>query len=70
MADTAVHGSMGERIRERRGELAYSQRDLQRESGVSGDVIVKIEHDARTFRPSSVRRVADALGVSSRSHYW
>lgn len=65
MADTAVHGSMGERIRERRGELAYSQRDLQRESGVSGDVIVKIEHDARTFRPSTVRRVADALGVSA-----
>lgn len=61
----AVHEGMGERIRTRRGELAYSQRDLQRESGVSGDVIVKLEHDARSFRPSTVRRVAEALGVSA-----
>lgn len=66
MAETrVVHEGMGARIRERRGELAYSQRDLQRESGVSGDVIVKLEHDARSFRPSTVRRVATALGVST-----
>lgn len=55
---------MGERIRERRDELAYSQRDLQRASGVSGDVIVKLEHDARRPRPSTIRRIAQALGVS------
>lgn len=65
MTDIRVIQGMGERIRERRGELAYSQRDLQRESGVSGDVIVKMEHDARSFRPSTVRRVAGALGVSA-----
>lgn len=61
----ATHEGMGERVRARRGELAYSQRDLQRESGVSGDVIVKLEHDSRSFRPSTIRRVAEALGVSA-----
>lgn len=67
MAETqsrAAYVGMGERIRERRDELAYSQRDLQRASGVSGDVIVKLEHDARRPRPSTIRRIAQALGVS------
>ena len=41
-----------------------SQRDLSDESGVSADVIVKLEHDARRPRPSTVKRLAETLGVS------
>jgi len=67
MTDTArkseAYEGMGKRIRERRGDLAMSQRDLSDESGVSADVIVKLEHDARRPRPSTVKRLANALGV-------
>lgn len=69
VADTAkksgAHAGMGGRLRGRRGELAMSQRDLSEASGVSADVIVKLEHDARRPRPSTVRRLAGALGVSA-----
>lgn len=67
MADTAkksgAYAGMGGRLRGRRGELAMSQRDLSEASGVSADVIVKLERDARRPRPSTVRRLAVALGV-------
>ncbi len=69
MADAAkksgAYAGMGGRLRGRRGELAMSQRDLSEASGVSADVIVKLERDARRPRPSTVRRLAGALGVSA-----
>lgn len=60
-----AYEGMGERIRGRRSELALSQRALSGESGVAADVIVKLEHDARRPRPSTVQRLAEALGVSA-----
>ena len=59
-----VYEGMGERIRERRGELALSQRALSEEAGVAVDVIVKLEHDARGPRPATLQKLAKALGVS------
>lgn len=55
--------TMGERLRSRREALALTQRDLSSRAGVATDVIVKLEHDARKPRPSTVRRVAEGLGV-------
>ena len=59
-----VYEGMGERIRERRGELALSQRALSEEAGVAVDVIGKLEHDARGPRPVTLQKLAKALGVS------
>lgn len=55
--------TMGERLKSRRGALALTQRDLSARAGVATDVIVKLEHDARKPRPSTIQRIAEGLGV-------
>jgi len=54
------------RVKELREEHGWSMRDLAREAGVSLDTVQAMEHGSRPHRPSSVKRVADALGVSVR----
>ncbi|MDP9439126.1 MAG: helix-turn-helix transcriptional regulator, partial [Actinomycetota bacterium] len=56
----------GGRVRALRRERSLSIRDLSKKSGVSPDAIVKLEHGARAARPSTVRKVAEALGVGPR----
>jgi transcriptional regulator with XRE-family HTH domain len=46
-----------------RQRKALSQRDLARLSGVGVATIVRIEH-SQPARPSTVRRLAEALGVT------
>lgn len=60
-----IYEGMGERLRERRGELGFSQRSLSETSGVAVDVIVKLERDARGPRPSTLQKLAKTLGVSA-----
>jgi len=52
------------RVKELREEHGWSMRDLAREAGVSLDTVQAMEHGSRPHRPSSVKKVADALGVS------
>src|SRR5215212_3599892 len=52
------------RVKELREEHGWSMRNLAREAGVSLDTVQAMEHGSRPHRPSSVKRVADALGVS------
>ena len=52
------------RVKELREEQGWSMRDLAKEAGVSLDTVQAMEHSSRPHRPSSVKKVADALGVS------
>jgi transcriptional regulator with XRE-family HTH domain len=62
-----VQGSenMG-RLRELREEAVLTVRELSALSGVSEDTITKIENGHRNARPSTVRKLAAALGVEPR----
>jgi transcriptional regulator with XRE-family HTH domain len=52
------------RVKELREEHGWSMRDLAKEAGVSLDTVQAMEHGSRPHRPSSVKKVADPLGVS------
>jgi len=54
------------RVKELREEHGWSMRDLAREARVSLDTVQAMEHGSRPHRPSSVKKVADALGTSVR----
>jgi transcriptional regulator with XRE-family HTH domain len=60
------------RLRELRDEAALSQEDLARKSGVSRGTIADLEAGKRPARPSTRRKLAEALGVQpaelSNSH--
>ncbi len=51
------------RLRELRERAALSQEDLARKSGVSRATIADLEADKRPARPSTRRKLAEALGV-------
>lgn len=55
----------GERVRGLRQGRSYSIRELARRARVSPDALVKMEHGARPARPSTIRKVAEALGVEA-----
>ncbi len=57
--------TVGERLREARRRKVWTQEDLARESGVPVVTISRIENDrqANQPRPSTIRRLAGALGV-------
>jgi transcriptional regulator with XRE-family HTH domain len=59
-------GIDGRRLRQLRLERALSQADLCRMTGMSEDALSRLENELRRARPSTVRRLADALGVESR----
>lgn len=54
------------RVKELREEHGWSMRELAREARVSLDTVQAMEHGSRPHRPSSVKKVADTLGVSVR----
>ena len=56
----------GQRLRELRIERALSLRALGEQSGVAYDTINKLELGQRPARLSTIRKLADALGVEPR----
>jgi transcriptional regulator with XRE-family HTH domain len=50
-------------LRRLRRLQGWSLRDLARESGVAVDTVLDLEHRARLPRPSTMRKIAAALGV-------
>jgi len=56
----------GQRLRELRVERALSLRALGERSGVAYDTINKLELGQRPARLSTIRKLADALGVEPR----
>jgi transcriptional regulator with XRE-family HTH domain len=50
-------------LRRLRRLKGWSLRDLAREAGVAVDTVLDLEHRARLPRPSTMRRIAAALGV-------
>jgi len=54
---------VGERLAELREQRALTLRDLEEASGVGADAISKIENGHRKPRPSTLRKLARALGV-------
>ncbi len=55
--------SVGQRLRRARERRALSQRDLARLSGVAYTTIARLERDRHRPIPSTVRKLAAALGV-------
>jgi predicted transcriptional regulator len=56
----------GQRLRELRVERALSLRALGERSGVTYDTINKLELGRRPAHASTIRRLADALGVEPK----
>jgi XRE family transcriptional regulator, regulator of sulfur utilization len=56
----------GQRLRELRVQRALSLRALGERSGVAYDAINKLENGKRPARLSTIRKLADALGVEPR----
>lgn len=56
----------GDRLRQLRLERALTQMDLSQMTGVSVDAISRLENELRYAQVSTVRRLAQALGVEPR----
>ena len=56
----------GDRLRQLRLERALTQMDLSRMTGISVDAISRLENELRYAQVSTVRRLAQALGVEPR----
>jgi transcriptional regulator with XRE-family HTH domain len=54
---------IGQRLREERQLRGWSQRDLARETGVNPDTISGIETEQHEPRPSTLRKLAEGLGL-------
>ena len=54
------------RLREVREELGLSQKDLSKASGVSMSTISMIETGKQKAHPSTLRKLADGMGVNIR----
>lgn len=59
-------GINGARLRRLRKERALSQQDLERISGVAQHTISVLETAERKARPSTIRKLAEALGVEPK----
>jgi transcriptional regulator with XRE-family HTH domain len=55
---------LGQRVRRLRLQHALSQIDLAEKAGVSRDAIMRLERGTHVARPSTVRKIAAALGVA------
>ncbi len=56
----------GEKLRRLRLERALTQMDLSGMTGLSVDAISRLENELRSAQVSTVRRLAQALGVEPR----
>lgn len=59
-------GIDGERLRRLRKERALSQQDLERISGVAQHTISVLETGRRGARASTIRKLAEALGIEPK----
>lgn len=57
---------IGDRIRQVREREVWGQAELARAAGISVTGLWQIEHGHRHPRPSTVRKIATALGLSAR----
>lgn len=53
-------------LRELREDLALSMRELSNKSGVGHNTIYRIENGRTDAQPKTIRKLAEALGVSPR----
>jgi transcriptional regulator with XRE-family HTH domain len=58
--------NIGQRVKEERQFRGWSQRDLARETGVNTDTISGIETGQHEPRPSTMRKLAEGLGIEVR----
>jgi transcriptional regulator with XRE-family HTH domain len=58
--------NIGQRVKEERQLRGWSQRDLARETGVNTDTISGIETGQHEPRPSTMRKLAEGLGIEVR----
>jgi transcriptional regulator with XRE-family HTH domain len=56
----------GAKLRKLRRERALSQQDIERRTGVSQATLSDLEQGKRGARASTLRKLADALGVEPR----
>jgi transcriptional regulator with XRE-family HTH domain len=61
--------TVGERLKEERLLRGWSQRDLARESGTTAETISSIETGQHEPRPSTLRKLAEGLGIEVRDFY-
>jgi transcriptional regulator with XRE-family HTH domain len=61
--------NIGQRLREERQLRGWSQRDLARETGVNVDTISGIETSQHEPRPSTLRKLAEGLGIEVRDFF-
>jgi transcriptional regulator with XRE-family HTH domain len=62
-------GRVGERVKEERLLRGWSQRDLAREAGTTAETISSIETGQHEPRPSTLRKLAEGLGLEVRDFY-
>jgi transcriptional regulator with XRE-family HTH domain len=60
---------VGERLKEERLLRGWSQRDLAREAGTTAETISSIETGQHVPRPSTLRKLAEGLGLEVRDFY-
>jgi transcriptional regulator with XRE-family HTH domain len=58
--------TVGERLKEERLLRGWSQRDLAREAGTTAETISNIETGQHDPRPSTLRKLAEGLGIEVR----
>ena len=61
--------SVGQRLKEERQLKGWSQRDLAHETGVNPDTISGIETEQHEPRPSTLRKLAEGLGLEVRDFF-
>lgn len=60
---------VGQRLKEERQLRGWSQRDLARATGVNPDTISGIETEQHEPRPSTLRKLAEGLGLEVRDFF-
>jgi len=58
----ALSGSLGERLRQKRKEMGWTQEQLAARAGTTQAVIQKIEN-GKSLRPRKIDKIAEPLGV-------
>jgi transcriptional regulator with XRE-family HTH domain len=61
--------AVGERLKEERLLRGWSQRDLAREAGTTAETISSIETGQHEPRPSTLRKLAEGLGIEVRDFF-
>ena len=62
----SLFDGVGERVRFERVMHGMSQRDLAKAAKVSSSSVYEIENSRRQPNPSTLRKIADALGIEIR----